>query len=52
MTRFPGFKAITLSAALSLSAGLALAGDDTVTADQILSALKPAPVTRGNVFNG
>jgi outer membrane protein OmpA-like peptidoglycan-associated protein len=47
MTRFPGFKAITLSAALSLSAGLALAGDDTVTADQILSALKPAPVTRG-----
>jgi outer membrane protein OmpA-like peptidoglycan-associated protein len=47
MTRFPGFKAITLGAALSLSAGLALAGDDTVTADQILSALKPAPVTRG-----
>jgi outer membrane protein OmpA-like peptidoglycan-associated protein len=47
MTRFPGFKAITLSAALSLSAGLALAADDTVTADQILSALKPAPVTRG-----
>jgi outer membrane protein OmpA-like peptidoglycan-associated protein len=47
MTRFPGFKAITLSAALSFSAGLALAADDTVTANQILSALKPAPVTRG-----
>jgi outer membrane protein OmpA-like peptidoglycan-associated protein len=47
MTRFPGFKAITLSAALSLSAGLALAADNTVSADQILSALKPAPVTRG-----
>jgi outer membrane protein OmpA-like peptidoglycan-associated protein len=46
MTRVPGFRAIALGAALSLSAGLALAGDNTVSADQILSALKAAPVTR------
>lgn len=50
MTHFDkyfGLKAITLSAALSLSAGLALAGDN-VTSGQILDALKPkAPLTRG-----
>ncbi len=30
-----------------MTAGLALAGDNTVSADQILSALKPKPLTRG-----
>jgi outer membrane protein OmpA-like peptidoglycan-associated protein len=37
---------VTISAALSMSAGLAVAGD-TVSADQILGALKPKPATRG-----
>lgn len=50
MTRFDkflGLKAIALSAALSMTAGLALAGDN-VTSGQILDALKPkAPLTRG-----
>ena len=36
----------TISAALSMTAGLAVAGD-TVSADQILGALKPKPATRG-----
>ena len=47
MTRFSGLKTITLGAALSLTAGLALAADNTVSSDQILSALKPVGVTRG-----
>ncbi|MBV8697341.1 OmpA family protein [Bradyrhizobium sp.] len=47
MTRFGGLRTIMLGAALSLTAGLALAEDNTVSADQILSALKPVPVTRG-----
>ncbi len=50
MTRFDkffGLKAITLSVALSMTAGLALAGDNNVSANQILDALKPKPVTRG-----
>ncbi|OAF08618.1 OmpA family protein [Bradyrhizobium neotropicale] len=50
MTRFHkffGLKAITLAAALSMTAGLAFAGDNNVSADQILNALKPKPVTRG-----
>ncbi|MCP3459970.1 MULTISPECIES: OmpA family protein [unclassified Bradyrhizobium] len=50
MTRFNtffGLKAITISAALSLTAGLALAGDNNVTANQILDALKSKPLTRG-----
>jgi len=47
MTRFSGLKTITLSAALSLTAGVALAADNTVSSDQILSALKPVGVTRG-----
>jgi outer membrane protein OmpA-like peptidoglycan-associated protein len=46
MTRFNGFSIVAVGAALSMSAGLAFAGD-TVSADQILSALKPKPVTRG-----
>ncbi|MDH2343489.1 OmpA family protein [Bradyrhizobium sp. SSUT18] len=50
MTRFDkffGLKAIALSAALSMTAGLALAGDNNVSAGQILDALKPKPATRG-----
>jgi outer membrane protein OmpA-like peptidoglycan-associated protein len=44
--RLYGLKAITLAAALSMTAGLAIAGDN-VSADQIISALKPKPLTRG-----
>jgi len=46
MTRFNGFSIVAVGAALSMTAGLAFAGD-TVSADQILSALKPKPLTRG-----
>jgi outer membrane protein OmpA-like peptidoglycan-associated protein len=49
MTHFHGLtalKAITLGAALSMTAGLALAGDNNVSADQILDALQPKPLTR------
>ncbi|WGD50623.1 OmpA family protein [Bradyrhizobium sp. CB1650] len=45
--RFFGLKAMALVAALSMTAGLALAGDNNVSANQILDALKPKPVTRG-----
>ena len=45
--RLTAHKAITLGAALSMTAGLALAGDNTVSTDQILNALQPKPVTRG-----
>jgi len=45
MTRYK-LSIVTISAALSMTAGLAVAGD-TVSADQILGALKPKPVTRG-----
>ena len=45
--RLSGLSAITLGAALSMTAGMALAGENTVSADQILSALKPKPMTRG-----
>ena len=46
--RLSGIKAIvTIGAALSMTAGLALAGDNNVSSDQILQALKPRPVTRG-----
>jgi len=42
-----GIKAIvTISAALSMTAGLALAGDNNVSSDQILQALQPKPLTR------
>jgi outer membrane protein OmpA-like peptidoglycan-associated protein len=44
--RLSALKAITLTAALSMTAGLALAGD-IVPADQILHALQPKPLTRG-----
>src|SRR4051812_6463622 len=42
-----GLKAMTLAAALSLTAGLAFAGDNNPSANQILDALKPKPLTRG-----
>jgi outer membrane protein OmpA-like peptidoglycan-associated protein len=44
--RLTALGAITLGVALSMTAGLALAGD-TVSADQILNALQPKPLTRG-----
>jgi outer membrane protein OmpA-like peptidoglycan-associated protein len=46
MTRFHALSIVAFGAALSMTAGLAFAGD-TVSADQILNALKPKPVTRG-----
>ncbi len=45
--RLTALTAITLGAALSMTAGLALAGDNTVSTDQIVNALKPKPLTRG-----
>src|SRR5215472_9795657 len=45
--RFSGLKAITVCAALSMTAGLAFAADNNVTKDQILGALQPKPLTRG-----
>src|SRR5712675_2608040 len=46
MSRFHGLSIVAFGAALSMTAGLAFAGD-TVSADQILNALKPKPATRG-----
>jgi outer membrane protein OmpA-like peptidoglycan-associated protein len=50
MTKSHGLSAIkaivTIGAALSMTAGLAFAGDN-VSADQIVNALKPKPLTRG-----
>ena len=45
--RISGLKALTLGAALSMTAGLAMAGDGAVSADQIMNALRPKPQTRG-----
>jgi outer membrane protein OmpA-like peptidoglycan-associated protein len=45
--RLSATAAITLGAALSMTAGLAFAGDNNVSADQILNALQPKPLTRG-----
>jgi len=45
--RLTALKAITLGAALSMTAGLALAGDNNISTDQILNALQPKPLTRG-----
>jgi len=45
--RVSALKAIALAAALSMTAGLAIAGDNTVSADQILHALQPQQLTRG-----
>src|SRR5882757_2917828 len=47
MTRFHGLSIVMIGATLSMTAGLALAGDNIVPADQILNALKVKPVTRG-----
>jgi outer membrane protein OmpA-like peptidoglycan-associated protein len=50
MTRFNksfALKAMTLSALLSMTAGLAMAGDGNVSTNQILDALKPKSTTRG-----
>ena len=46
MTRFPGISIVTIGAALSMTAGLALAGETTVSASKIVNALSK-PVTRG-----
>jgi len=45
MTSFKlsGLKAITICAALSMSAGLAFAADRNVSANQIINALQPKP---------
>jgi outer membrane protein OmpA-like peptidoglycan-associated protein len=46
--RLFGIKAIaTIGVALSMTAGLAFAGDTNVSKDQILNALQPKPLTRG-----
>jgi outer membrane protein OmpA-like peptidoglycan-associated protein len=45
--RFSALTAITLGAALSMTAGLAIAGDSNVSAAQIVNALQPRPLTRG-----
>ena len=47
ISRLTGIKAIALGAALSMTAGLALAGDNVISADQIAKALQPKPLTRG-----
>jgi outer membrane protein OmpA-like peptidoglycan-associated protein len=50
MTRSPALtalKAITLGAALSMTAGIAFAAGDNVSAAQILTKLQPKPLTRG-----
>jgi outer membrane protein OmpA-like peptidoglycan-associated protein len=45
--RLSGLKAITLGVGLSMTAGLAIADNQTVSTDQILKALQPKSVTRG-----
>ena len=45
--RFFGLKAIAISAALSMTAGVAFAGDNTISKNSIVDALKSPPVTRG-----
>lgn len=48
ISRLSGITAIALGAALSMTAGLALAGEKTISADQISRALQPKqPITRG-----
>ena len=46
MIRLNGFSIVTFGAVLSMTAGVAFAGD-TVSADKILKALKPTSPTRG-----
>jgi outer membrane protein OmpA-like peptidoglycan-associated protein len=45
--RFSALKAITACAAFTMTAGLAMAGDGAIPADQIVHALQPKPLTRG-----
>jgi len=45
--RLSALKAIALGAALSMTAGLAIAADSNVSADQIVTALRAKPLTRG-----
>jgi outer membrane protein OmpA-like peptidoglycan-associated protein len=45
--RLSALKAIALGAALSMTAGLAFAADSNVSADQIVTALRAKPLTRG-----
>ncbi|SEE20169.1 OmpA family protein [Bradyrhizobium erythrophlei] len=47
MTRSLSLSLLAIGAALSMTAGVALAGSDTVPAAQILNALKPKSATRG-----
>ncbi|WP_375776529.1 OmpA family protein [Bradyrhizobium sp. ma5] len=47
MTRSFSLSLLTIGAALSMTAGVALAGSETVPATQILNALKPKSATRG-----
>ena len=47
IVRLSAIKAITVCAAFTMTASLALAGDGTVNADQIIHALQPKPQTRG-----
>ena len=47
ISRLSGITAIALGAALSMTAGLAFAGDNVISADQISKALQPKPLTRG-----
>lgn len=47
ISRLTGITAIALGAALSMTAGLALAGDNVISADQISKALQPKSMTRG-----
>ena len=45
--RFFGIKAMTIGAALSMTAGVAFAGDgNTISTNAIITSLKPGPVTR------
>jgi outer membrane protein OmpA-like peptidoglycan-associated protein len=45
--KLSALKAIALGAALSTTAGLAIAADGNVSADQIVTALRAKPLTRG-----
>lgn len=47
ISRLSGITAIALGAALSMTAGLALAGEKVISADQISKALQSKPLTRG-----
>jgi outer membrane protein OmpA-like peptidoglycan-associated protein len=52
ISRLSGITAIALGAALSMTAGLALAGEKVISADQISKALQPKPLTRGLSVSG